>query len=255
MKTLEALNEINSRVVKHPDYEKVMRSYCQIEMVKDHYIRASYEYYPGQSSVPREERDKYYALIRRIANKSIFYIECMKSLLNEEERRADCQTCMDIFSKAINILKKQLLTYKDLDRICFTHDIFCRLEIPYANLKEYDLNGFLGDLLDVHIKKMNNMRRQEIYDGLLEYYHGIINRLDTTVFSEDEFLPAAIILEAYENNDMRGMKNARYFSTIVANELGEIVDDNTIAEIVKKLISQDHINGQVDGKYHFLLCG
>ena len=79
------------------------------------------------------------------------------------------------------------------------------------------------------------------------------NSLDANVFAEDEILPAAIIVDAYLNNDMQGMKNARYFSTVVANELDELVDDSAIAEIVRKLISHDHINGEIDGKYHFLL--
>ena len=43
------------------------------------------------------------------------------------------------------------------------------------------------------------------------------NSLDANVFAEDEILPAAIIVDAYLNNDMQGMKNARYFSTVVAN--------------------------------------
>lgn len=253
MKTREILNKINNRIVKHPDYDKAMRSYYQAEMVNDRYARATNEYYPGKSSVPWEERDKYYNLIKGCSNRSIFYFECMNSLLTEEERKDDCHTCIKIFRKSIGILKKQLLIYNGFDRVAVAHGVFCRFEIPYANLMEYDPDGFLGKLLAVQIKKMRNMKTQEIQDGLREYYYGAISRLDSKVFAEDEILPAAIILDAYEEHGMKGMKNARYFSTVVANELEEIVDDDTIAEIVRKLISQDHINGDIDGKYHFLL--
>ena len=253
MKTREILNKINNRIVKHPGYNKAMRNYYQIEMVNDRYARATDEYYPGDSSILREERDKCYNLIKIFTNRSIFCIELMKSLLTEQERKDDCHTCINIFRKSIRILKRQLLIYKGFDRIGVAHGVFCRLEIPYANLKEYDPDGFLGKLLTVQIKKMRDMKRQEVQNGLREYYYGAISRLDSKVFAEDEILPAAIILDAYEEHGMKGMKNARYFSTVVANELKEIVDDNTIAEIVRKLISHDHINGEIDGKYHFLL--
>ena len=253
MKIRERLNNINNRIVKHPDYDKVMKKYFQAEMVNERYAKASNEYYPGESSVPREERDIYYNLIKGCSNRSIFFVECMKSLLTEEERKDDCQICINIFRKSIRILKNQLLTYKGFDRVCFAHGIFCYLEIPYANLMEYDPDGFLGKLLAVQVKKMKNMKRQDVQEALREYFYGAISKLDSKVFAEDEILPAAIILDAYQNNDMKGMKNARYFSTVVANELKEIIDDNTTAEIVRKLISHDHINGDIDGKYHFLL--
>ena len=253
MKTLEELNKIYNRIVKHPDYNKAMRSYYKAEMVKDRYLKATDEYYPGKSSVPREDRDIYYDLIKIYTNRSVFCIELMKSLLTEEERKEHCHTCMDIFRRSIYLLKEQLLKYKGFDRVRFAHDIFCRLEIPYANLMEYDTDGFLGKLLVVQIRKMNNMRRQHIHEGLRDYFYGVINSLDAKVFSEDEVLPAAIILEAYQENSMKGIKNARYFSTVVASELGEIVDDDTTAEIVRKLISQNHINAEIDGKYHFLI--
>lgn len=253
MKTHEILNKISNRIAKHPDYDKAMKSYYQAEMVNDRYARATDEYYPGESSVPREESDKYYNLIKASSNRSVFYFECMKTLLSEEERKDDCQACLDIFRKSTIILKKQLLTYEGFDRIRFAHDIFCFMEIPYANLKEYDSDGFLGKLLAVQVKKMRNMKRQQVQDGLREYFYGAISKLDPTVFTDDEILPAAIILDAYQEHGMKGMKNARYFSAVVANELGEIIDDDTTAEIVKKLISHEHINGDIDGKYHFLI--
>ena len=253
MNDCEVFENIYSRTKKHPDYNKEKESYYQEEMVNDHYIRATDEYYPGKSSIPREELDLYYRMINCYCNKSVFCIELMKSLLTEEERENDHQTCITLFRKSIDLLKKQLLTYKGMDRISFAHDIFCRLRIPYANLMEYDPDGFLDKLLAVQVKKIKNLKRQEKQDGLREYYYRSINKLDSNVFTEDEILPAAIILDAYVNNDMQGMKNAQYFCTVVANELGEIVDRNTIAEIVKKLISHGHINGEIDGDYRFLL--
>jgi hypothetical protein len=253
MKECEDLKIIYNRIIKHPDYDREMKNYYQKALVNDYYARATDRYYPGQSSVPREERDIYYKTITRYSNMPVFCIELMKSLLTEEERKNDHQTCIKLLRRSIDILKEQLSTCKGMDRICFAHDIFCRLKIPYANLKEYDPDGFLDKLLAVQIKKMKNMKKQQIRDGLREYYYRVINRLDANVFAEDEILPAAIILDAYFNNDMQGMKNARYFSTVVANELDELVDDSAIAEIVRKLISHDHINGEIDGKYHFLL--
>jgi hypothetical protein len=253
MKTHEILNNISNRITKHPDYKKAMLSYYQIEMVNDRYARATDEYYPGKSSVGREEHDKYYNLIKGSSNRSIFYIELMKSLLTEAERKDDYQACIDIFRKSIILLKKQLSIYEGFDRIRFAHDIFCFMEIPYANLNEYDPEEFLSKIFGVHVKKMKNMKRQQVQNGLREYFYGAISKLDPKVFSDDEMLPAAIILDAYQNNDMKGMKNARYFSTVVANELGEIIGDDTTAEIVRKLISHDHINGEIDGKYHFLI--
>jgi hypothetical protein len=255
MNNCEALSTIYSRIVKHPDYDREMKNYYQKEMVNDYYTKAIDEYYPGASSVPREELEVYYRLIRSFSFRSVFCIELMKSLLTEAERKDDTQTCIKLFRKSIDALKKQLSTYKDLDRTRFAHDIFCRLKIPYANLKEYDPDGFLDNLLAVQIKKMKNMKKQQKQDGLREYYYRAINSLDSNVFAEDEVLPAAIILDAYINNDMQGMKNARYFSTIVANELEEVVDNSRIAEIVRKLISHDYINGEIDGKYYFLLHG
>jgi hypothetical protein len=253
MKTHEVLNHINNKLVKHPDYKKAMISYYQIEMVNDRYARATDEYYPGKSSVSREESDTYYNLIKGSSNRSIFYIELMKSLLTEAERKDDCQTCTNIFRESIRTLKKQMLEYKGFDRVRFAHDIFCFMEIPYANIEEYDPDGFLSKLLAVQVKKMKNMKRQDVQEGLREYFCGAISKLDSKVFAENEILPAAIILDAYQNNDMKGMKNARYFSAVVSNELGEIIDDNTTAEIVRKLITHEHINGEIDGKYHFLI--
>lgn len=219
MKTREVFRHVNNRITKHPDYDKVMREYFQTEMVNERYERATDQYYPGELSVFREERDKYYGLIKGCSNRSIFYFECMKSLLTEEERRDDCQACLDIFRKSIFLLKKQLSIYEGFDRVRFDHDIFCFMEIPYANLKEYDPDGFLDKLLVVQVKKMKNMKRQQVQDGLREYFYGAISSLDPKVFSDADMLPAAIILDAYQNNDMKGMKNARYFSTVVANEL------------------------------------
>ena len=40
---------------------------------------------------------------------------------------------------------------------------------------------------------------------------------------------------------------------LTADENLYIVDDDTTAEIVRKMISHNHINGEIDGKYHFLL--
>jgi hypothetical protein len=253
MKTLEMLNKIHSRIKKHPDYDKEMRKYYQLEMVKERYEKVTDEYFPGQSSIPQEERGQYYDLVYKYVNRPILCMELMKSLLTEEDRKDSCQKCMDIFMKSISVLKEQLLKYKDMNRVCFAHSIFCRLDIPYTNLREYDSSEFLLKLFDVQVRKMKNMKRQDIRQGLSEYYYPQINSLDAKVFDEDERLPAAIILEAYEEHNMSGMKNARYFSAVVANELQEIVDDDTIAEIVKKLISHDHICGEIDGKYHFLL--
>ena len=112
METLEKLKQINGKIVKHPNYKTAMKKYYQAEMVNDRYARATDKYYPGESSVPREERDVYYDLIRGFTNRLIFYTECIKSLLTEEERKDDCQTCINIFRKSIDILKKQLLSYK-----------------------------------------------------------------------------------------------------------------------------------------------
>ena len=249
------LSNIYSRIAKHPDYDREMKSYYQAEMVNDYYTRAIDGYCPGASSVPREERDIYYRLISTFSNRSVFCIELMKSLSTNEERKDDHLTCIKLFRKSIDVLKKQLSTYKDLDRTRFAHDIFCRLKIPYANLKEYDPDGFIDKLLAVQIKKMKNLKKQQKQDGLREYYYRVINSLDANVFTEDELLPAAIIVDAYLNKDMQGMKNARYFSAVVVNELEELVDDSSIAEIVRKLISHDYINGEIDGKYHFLLHG
>ncbi len=253
MKTHEILNKISKRITKHPDYKNTLISYHKAEMVNNRYAVATDSYFPGESSVSREERNIYYNLIKGCSNRSVFYFECMKTLLTEEERKDDCQACLDIFRKSIRILKKQLFTYEGFDRTRFAHDILCFMEIPHANLKEYDPDGFLSKLFDLQVRKMRNMKRQEVQDGLREYYYGAINKLDSKIFSENEILPAAIILDAYQEHSMGGMKNARYFSTVVANELEEIVDDNVIAEIVRKLISQDHINGEIDGKYHFLI--
>jgi hypothetical protein len=253
MKAHEVLNRIHNKLVKHPDYKKAMISYYQIEMVNERYAKATDEYYPGESSVSREGSRTYYHLIKGCSNRSIFYFECMKTLLTEEERKDDCQICLNIFRKSIKVLKDQMLEYKGFDRVRFAHDIFCFMEIPYANLKEYDPDGFLGKLLSVQVKKMRNMKRQQVHEGLREYFYGAISKLDPTVFSDDEILPAAIILDAYQEHGMKGMKNARYFSAVVANELGEIIDDDTTAEIVKKLITHEHINGDIDGKYHFLI--
>ena len=253
MREAEDLKIINNKIVSHPDYDREKKSYSQAEMVDDYYARAIDGYYPGESSIPREERNTYYRLITCYSNMPVFCIELMKSLSTDEDRTDDCQVCINIFRKSMNALKKKFMTCNSSDRTRFAHDIFCRLKIPYANLKEYDPDGFLDKLLAVQIKKMKNMRKQQIQDGLREYYYRVINRLDANVFAEDEILPAAIILEAYFNNDMQGMKNARYFSTVVANELDEVVDNNMIAEIVRKLISHDYIKGEIDGKYHFLL--
>jgi hypothetical protein len=253
MKEAEDLKIINNKIVSHPDYDREKKRYSQAEMVDDYYARATDEYYPGESSIPRKERDAYYKMITCYSNMPVFCIELMKSLSTDEDRTDDCQVCINIFRKSMNALKKKFMTCSSSDRTRFAHDIFCRLKIPYANLKEYDPDGFLDKLLVVQIKKIKNIKKQQLQDGLRECYYRTINRLDSNVFTEDEILPAAIILDAYVNNDMQGMKNARYFSTVVANEIGEIVDDSTIAEIVRKLISHDYINGELDGKYHFLL--
>jgi hypothetical protein len=253
MKTLERLNKIGSRIKKHPDYKNTLISYHQAVMINERYAIATDKYYPGESSVSREERDTYYHLIKGGSNISIFYFECMKTLLTEEERKDDCQDCLDIFRKIIRILKKQLLTYEGFDRVRFAHDILCFMEIPHANLKEYDPDGFLNKLFDLQVRKMKNMKRQGVHEGLSDYFYTEISKLDPNVFSDAEILPAAIILEAYQNNDMKGMKNARYFSAVASNELGEIIDDDTTAEIVRKLITHGHIKGEVDGKYHFLI--
>jgi hypothetical protein len=252
MEIIKRMNEVKKKVLKHPGYTDAKKSYCQIEMLSDRYKKSIGAYCPGSSTVPREELDEYYELIGVYSNPSILCLELMKPLLVIYEKEEN-QVCLDVFRKSISILKEQLFKYKGLNRICFAHSVLCRLDIPYANLTKYDPDGFLSKLLTVQTKKIRNMKRQEKLDGLKSYYGQQINMLDPKVFSEEERLPAAIILEAYIENDMSGMKNARYFTTIVASELKEIVDDDTIAEIVKKLISHDHICGEIDGKYHFLL--